>query len=117
MAAAGLVGVSLLALVLYLVLGRWTASRESTSLALLLSMVTLVAAGMVFAVASLRAPDLAWRAIVGLEQPDFDSRGDGRVGRGESGRPRRDRRGTRLEPADVAWQQALVAAGRRDATG
>lgn len=71
--AAGLLGVSLLALLLYLVLGRWARLSESTSLALLASMVTLVAAGIVLAVANLRSPNLPWQAIVGLAQPDFDA--------------------------------------------
>ncbi|MHB8970383.1 MAG: VWA domain-containing protein [Pirellulaceae bacterium] len=115
--SAGLAGVSLLALTIYLVLGRWTALRESTSLALLLSMVTLVAAGMVLAVASLRAPDLAWRAIVGLEQPDFAAEVTAELATGKVADRVETATTPTLEPVDVAWQQALVPRGAKTRLG
>ncbi|MHB0956154.1 MAG: VWA domain-containing protein [Pirellulaceae bacterium] len=108
--AAGLLAISILALAFHLVLGRWSALREVTSLALLLSMVALVAAGIVMAVASLRSPELAWRAIVGLERPDFDAEvaaelAESATDEGEA------TAASALEPADVAWQQTLVPRG------
>ncbi len=109
LAAAGLVGVAVLALGLYLFLGRWTAYREATSLALLLSMVTLVAAGIVMAVASLRAPDLTWQAIVGLEQPDLEAEVAAKLAAGKSAQRPETAAAPSIEPADVAWQQTLVA--------
>ena len=117
LAAAGLVGVAVLALGLYLLLGRWTAYREATSLALLLSMVTLVAAGIVMAVASLRAPDLAWQAIVGLEQPDLEAEVAAKLAAGKPAQRPETAAAPAIEPADVAWQQTLVRAEWRNAAG
>ncbi len=115
--AAGLLGVSLLALLLYLVLGRWARLRESTSLALLVSMVTLVAAGIVLAVANLRSPNLPWQAIVGLAQPDFDAEVHVELAATSATGTADGAATATLEPNDVAWPAGTLAAGHEDQAG
>ena len=70
----GVLLISLIAGIVYLSSGRGAAQRgsaagEPTSWALLVSMTTLIAAAVIFAVASLRSPDISPLAIAGLEKP------------------------------------------------
>ena len=68
---AGVVlGLGLLAGLVYLVAGARPVGGEQTSWALLASMTLLIAAAVIFAVASLRAPEINPLAIVGLAKVD-----------------------------------------------
>ena len=66
--AAGLLGVSLLSGLVYLVWGRAAGAGEHSSWSLLVSMVTLIAGLVVLAVVNLRHPDVSLLAIAGLQE-------------------------------------------------
>jgi hypothetical protein len=71
--AGGLLGVSMIAGLVYLFVGRASSpshsASEPTSWALLVSMTTLIAAAVFLAVASLRSSDAGILAVLGLSQP------------------------------------------------
>ncbi len=109
--AAGLLGISLLALLLYGVLGRRPRWREATSLALPLSMVTLAAAGITLATASLRSPELPWHALVGWTQPDFEAQVRAELAARPAVERGLDASAAALGPSAVDWHQALAPRG------
>jgi hypothetical protein len=115
--AAALCGVSVLALALYIVLGAWVRLPETASLALLVSIVALVAAGIVFAVANLRSPDLTWRSIVGLAQPDLEAEVLAAAAESRPAHPAPDAATKATEPTDVNWQQTLLPRGTETRLG
>ncbi len=116
LAAAALAGVALAALIVHVVLRRWHPG-EWLSFAWLVGSVSLVAAAILLAVASLRAPDLSLRAILGWVEPDFESvaraglaRTDARVEVETDEMPASD-------PSDITWQQALLPRGAQTRLG
>ena len=80
-------------------------------------MVTLVAAGIVFAIANLRSPNLPWQTIVGLAQPDFDAEVHVELAATKRHGHRRwcGHRHTRAERCP--WQQALLPRGTETRLG
>jgi hypothetical protein len=66
--AAGVLAVSLIAGLVYLLVGSRAVSGEQTSWALLVSMTTLIAAVVILAVASLRGSEVGPLAILGLRE-------------------------------------------------
>lgn len=66
--AAGLLGVSLLSGLVYLVWGRAAGGGEHSSWSLLVSMVTLIAGLVILAVVNLRHPEANLLAIAGLQE-------------------------------------------------
>ena len=111
MVAAVLGGIALLSLLFFLLFGRRTSGGENLSLALLLAMVLLVAGIVVFAVANLRAPGIPWRAIVGLEQPDFAAQVQADLAKSQTTVVDETERVESIEPDQIQWQQQLVPRG------
>ena len=115
--AAVLGGCSLLSLVFFMLFGRRRRGRENLSLALLVAMVALVAGVVVFAIANLRAPSVSWRAVVGLEQPNFAAQVQEELATQEPIAAKRDEDEQSVEPDRVEWQQRLVPRGTKTRIG
>jgi hypothetical protein len=109
--AAVLGGMALLSFVFFLLFGRRSSGGENLSLALLLAMVLLVAGIVVFAVANLRAPGIPWRAIVGLELPDFAAQVRADLARSPTTEVDETEKAESIEPDQIQWQQQLVPRG------
>lgn len=107
--AAFIAGVALLLILIYFGLARWSSARDGVSLILLAGMVLFIASGVVLAVASLRAPDLSWRTLAGLEDPDLAALA--RADRNSSVVPDSESAPASEEPSDVRWQELLDARG------
>lgn len=107
--AAFIAGVALLLILIYFGLARWSSARDGVSLILLAGMVLFIASGVVLAVASLRAPDLSWRTLAGLEDPDLAALA--RADRNSSVVPDSEAAPASEEPSDVRWQELLDARG------
>lgn len=112
--AGVLAAVALLALLTYMLFGR---RRETPSLALLVSMVTFVAAFVVFAVANLRAEGMPVLAIVGLEQVDLEAQVNAELAKNNPAPEPEEKEPATLEPSDIAWQQSLLPRGTKTRLG
>lgn len=113
--AGGLVGVALLSLIIYLVVGR--GGPQATSWTLFVSVAALLAGVIGFAVAQLRSPELPVRALTGLVEPDFDA-----VVRAELARRQAAQAGDRANAAEtgtngIDWQTELVPTGSETRIG
>jgi uncharacterized membrane protein HdeD (DUF308 family) len=115
-AAGSLVSIALLSILFYLFFGRQPRGGENLSLALLIGMVMLVAGVVVFAVANLRAPGIPWRAIVGLEQPDFAAQVQAELVQSPTDGDGGEQTDT-VEPDEIQWQQQLVPRGMETRIG
>ncbi len=115
--AASLAGLAVVSLLFYLVLGRGVRRRESMSYALLVTMVTLVAAFVICAVANLRAPGLSLRAVVGWEQPDIAQEVAAELATLRPADDPDEAETKPREPGDIPWQQTLVPRGTETRIG
>ncbi|NLX56193.1 MAG: VWA domain-containing protein [Planctomycetaceae bacterium] len=112
--AAGLLGLAAAALLVYLGLGRRTPLRPAGAFAPPLSVVALAAAGVLLATARLSAPDLSWRAVAGLVEPDFAAEVQAELAELAERKAAQDadRAATDAsEPADIPWDTALLPRG------
>lgn len=112
---AALAGISLVAFLLYLFLGRSLTRTETPSLAFLVAMVTLVAAFVVFAVANLRAGDFSLAAITGLDQPDIEAKVVEELAAAGSEESADQDRPEKRQATD--WQQTLLPRGTKTRLG
>lgn len=115
--AAVLAGAALLAFLFYLAFGRKPRRSGTSSLALLVTMVALVAAFVVFAVANLRAEALPLKAIVGLEQPDFEAQVAAELASNVTAPETDETQLTGTDPSDINWYEALVPRGTKTRLG
>ncbi len=104
--AAVLLGVAILALLIYAVFGRRSRDVEATAWSLLVGIVMLIATGIVFGVSTLQDPRLSMQQIVGLDQlQDEDANEESEA----SDQPSED--------PDVQWAASLVPRGRMTRIG
>ena len=107
--AAGLLAVSLLAGVIYLLWGRAKKSAEHSSWSLLVSVVTLIAGLVVLATANLRHPDIGLLAITGLREPRPAEEQESGVRDQESGE--------KAAEIAVKWNEVLLPRGAQSRIG
>lgn len=115
--AASLAGVALLSLLIYLLFGHSPRRGEATSWALLITMVTLVAAFVVFAVANLRSGGLSLRAIAGLEQPDLEAEVAAELAAVTPVEDVDEAKQQSMQPSEVTWQTTLIPRGAKTRIG
>ncbi|HUE73626.1 MAG TPA: VWA domain-containing protein [Pirellulaceae bacterium] len=109
--AAGLLGVSLLAGVIYLLWGRVNVGGEQSSWSLLVSIVALIAGLVVLAVANLRHPDIGLLAIAGIREARLADEQESGV---------RDQESEEKQEQDeivVKWNEALLPRGAQTRIG
>lgn len=109
--AAGLLGVSLVAGVVYLLWGRAKVGGEHSSWSLLVSIVALIAGLVVLAVANLRHPDVDLLAVAGLREAKLaedHEPGDRGPGTGEK---------SQQSEIKVDWNEQLLPRGAQTRIG
>lgn len=114
--AAGLLGVSLLAGVIYLLWGRVNVGGEQSSWSLLVSIVALIAGLVVLAVANLRHPDIGLLAIAGIREARLAEESS-RIRENSEEGPKSDDFGYKNEEIAVKWNEALLPRGAQTRIG
>lgn len=114
--AAGLAGLALATLLVSVVARLWGAGPW-LSYAWLLGSVSGVAATILLAVASLRAPDLSLRAVVGLSAPDFEAAARAALARTATPSTADTPAEPSADPSEITWQQTLLPRGTQTRLG